>query len=91
MELCFSQYFNVSREALDKHGAIDISAASDLPLFIDPFLLFHSDKAEYPSLREGGPPGSPSGGRSQTTHCCVSSRTPCQVRRSRGCRCQLAP
>jgi len=35
---------------LDRHGAFDISMVSDLPLFIDPFLLFGSDKAEYQAL-----------------------------------------
>jgi hypothetical protein len=53
MELYFSQYFNVPREVLDEYGAFDISVASDLPLFIDPFLLFHSDKPEYQALHEG--------------------------------------
>jgi hypothetical protein len=50
MELHLSQYFNVSREKLDEYGAFDISVASDLPLFIDPFLLFHSNKPEYQGL-----------------------------------------
>jgi hypothetical protein len=52
MELYFSQYFNLPREVLDEYGAFDISVASDLPLFIDPFLLFHSDKPEYQALHE---------------------------------------
>jgi hypothetical protein len=52
MELYFSQYFNVPREVLDEYGAFDISVASDLPLFIDPFLLFHSDEPEYQALHE---------------------------------------
>lgn len=37
---------------LEKYGAFDISVVSDLPLFIDPFLLFHSDKPEYQALHQ---------------------------------------
>ena len=40
------------REALDQYGAFNISLVSDLPLFIDPFLLFNSDKPEYRRLRD---------------------------------------
>jgi hypothetical protein len=49
----FSETFGVSKETLDAYGAFDISLISDLPLFVDPFLLFHSDKAEYQALHEG--------------------------------------
>jgi hypothetical protein len=38
LKLYFSDYFEVSEEALDQYGAFNISLASDLPLFIDPFL-----------------------------------------------------
>jgi len=38
---------------LNTYGGFDVSVASDLPLFIDPFLLFHSDKPEYQALHEG--------------------------------------
>jgi hypothetical protein len=38
---------------LDTYGGFDVSVASDLSLFIDPFLLFHSDKPEYQALHEG--------------------------------------
>jgi hypothetical protein len=50
--LYFSQYFDVDQETLDEHGAFDISVVSDLPLFIDPFLLFNSEKPEYQTLHE---------------------------------------
>ena len=36
MKLYFSDYFEVSEEALDQYGAFNISLVSDLPLFIDP-------------------------------------------------------
>ena len=46
----FTEVFGVSKAKLDAHGAFNISLISDLPLFIDPFLLFGSDKAEYQRL-----------------------------------------
>lgn len=46
----FSDYFNVPLETLEKYGAFNISLINDLPLFIDPFLLFHSKKAQYQEL-----------------------------------------
>lgn len=50
--LYFSEYFKVSPKKLEAYGAFDISVVSDLPLFIDPFLLFNSNKAEYQELHE---------------------------------------
>lgn len=52
MELYFSDYFEVDPSDLEKYGAFNISVVTDLPLFIDPFLLFNSDKAEYQALHE---------------------------------------
>lgn len=37
---------------LEEYGAFNVSVVSDLPVFIDPFLLFHSDKPEYQELHE---------------------------------------
>ncbi len=48
----FSDRFNVSPQVLEQHGAFDISVVSDLPVFIDPFLLFNSDKDEYKALHD---------------------------------------
>jgi len=50
MDLYFTQYFDIDSTVLEEYGALDISVVSDLPLFIDPFLLFHSDKPEYQAL-----------------------------------------
>jgi hypothetical protein len=50
MELYFSEQFNVDPAALEQYGAFDVSVASDLPLFIDPFLLFNSAKPQYQAL-----------------------------------------
>jgi len=52
MELYFSQFFEVNPEVLDAHGAFDISVVSDLPLFVDPFLLFNSTKPDYQELHQ---------------------------------------
>lgn len=48
----FSDRFNVSPEVLENWGAFDISVVTDLPVFIDPFLLFNSDKEEYRALHQ---------------------------------------
>lgn len=48
----FSDYFNVDKEAISQYGAFDISLVNDLPLFIDPFLLFESDSEKYTKLHE---------------------------------------
>lgn len=48
----FSDRFKVEPQVLEDWGAFDISVVSDLPVFIDPFLLFNSDKAEYRALHE---------------------------------------
>ncbi|THV41773.1 hypothetical protein [Glycomyces buryatensis] len=50
MNLYFSEYFEVGTDALKEYGAFDISVVSDLPLFVDPFLLFNSENDEYQAL-----------------------------------------
>ncbi|OGD08830.1 hypothetical protein A2397_05290 [Candidatus Amesbacteria bacterium RIFOXYB1_FULL_44_23] len=52
-KILFSDYFGISKKALEDYGAFDISLVADLPLFIDPFLLFNSKKSEYQQLHEG--------------------------------------
>src|SRR5258705_9628839 len=52
MELYFSDYFEVDQSLLEEYGAFNISVVTDIPLFIDPFLLFNSDKQEYQALHE---------------------------------------
>jgi len=48
----FSDYFDIGEEILEEYGAFNISLVNDLPLFIDPFLLFGSDKLEYQILHK---------------------------------------
>jgi hypothetical protein len=52
MDIYFSQYFGIDATVVEKYGAFDICLASDLPLFIDPFLLFNSEKTKYQKLHE---------------------------------------
>ncbi len=48
----FSDHFNVSESLLESQNVFDISLVSDLPLFIDPFLIFDSPKHEYLELHD---------------------------------------
>lgn len=50
MDIYFSDFFNVSQDSLDKYGALNVSLINDLPLFIDPFLLFNSSNPTYRKL-----------------------------------------
>jgi len=50
--LFFSDVFQVDRSTLDEYGAFDVSLVTDLPLFIDPFLLFNSEKPEYKRVHD---------------------------------------
>jgi hypothetical protein len=52
MNIYFSDFFNCSSDDLEAYGALDVSLISDLPLFIDPFLLFNSRDADYQRLHE---------------------------------------
>ncbi len=52
MDIYFSDFFEVSPKVLENYGAFNISLINDLPLFIDPFLLFNSKKPEYKQLHE---------------------------------------
>lgn len=50
MKVYFSDFFNVKPSDLEKYGAFNISLINDLPLFIDPFLLFNSKNTDYIKL-----------------------------------------
>lgn len=50
--LKFSELFEVKKETLEEEGFVDISLLCDLPLFIDPFLIFGSQKEEYQTLNK---------------------------------------
>lgn len=48
----FSEKFGVDTELIRAYGAVDISLVCDIPLFIDPMLIFNSDKPEYQALHQ---------------------------------------
>ncbi len=52
VKIYFSDIFDVTPEALEEYGAFNISLINDLPLFIDPFLLFNSDLKTYRDLHD---------------------------------------
>ena len=52
MATYFTEHFRVDESALEAYGAFNVSLVTDLPLFIDPFLLFNSKKSEYRVLHD---------------------------------------
>lgn len=50
MNIYFTDFFNVDPRVLSDYGALNITLIRDLPLFIDPFLIFGNDSAEYQAL-----------------------------------------
>jgi hypothetical protein len=52
VNLLFSDFFGVSQAAVERHGAFNVSLVADLPLFVDPFLLFNSRKRTYRKLHD---------------------------------------
>ena len=48
----FSNVFGVDSKLISDYGTVDISLVSDVPLFIDPMLIFSSNKPEYKKLYE---------------------------------------
>jgi hypothetical protein len=52
MSTYFSEAFGIDSKTLEEYGAFDPSVIVDIPVFIDPFLLFHSKKVEYVRLHQ---------------------------------------
>ncbi len=52
-DIYFTDFFNVPEETLSTYGAFNIALDIDLPLFIDPFLLFASENEDYKKLHDG--------------------------------------
>lgn len=50
MNVYFSDFFGVDPDLIEAYGAFNISLINDLPLFVDPFLLFNSEKEDYQRL-----------------------------------------
>src|SRR2546421_360796 len=52
MNICFSDFFKVPQQTVETYGAFDISLLADLPLVVDPFLLFNSKNQRYRELHD---------------------------------------
>jgi hypothetical protein len=50
LNIYFTDYFGVTETDIESYGAFNISLINDLPVFIDPFLLFNSNRPEYQAL-----------------------------------------
>lgn len=51
--LYFSDVFEVDAATLEDYGAFNISLVNDVPLFVDPFLLFYSDDEGHQEQHRG--------------------------------------
>lgn len=49
----FSDVFGVDPEVIDEYGAFNVALVNDLPLFVDPFLLYDSQNPVYRGLHDG--------------------------------------
>lgn len=52
IKIYFTDFFEVNETDLTEYGALNVSLINDLPLFVDPFLLFNNPKTEYQELHE---------------------------------------
>lgn len=53
IKIHFTDYFSVAPSDLKSYWAFNISLIADVPLFVDPFLIFNSKKPEYQKLHQG--------------------------------------
>ena len=42
VKVYFSDFFGITEDIIEKYGAVNISLVNDIPLFIDPFLLYNN-------------------------------------------------
>lgn len=49
----FSDFFGLEPDVLEEYGAFNVALINDLPLFVDPFLLYDSKNAVYKGLHDG--------------------------------------
>ena len=50
LNIYFSDFFNVDEDIIESYGAVNISLINYMPLFVDLFLLFNSEKPEYQQI-----------------------------------------
>lgn len=48
----FSDVFGIDPEIVEEYGAFNIALVNDLPLFVDPFLLYDSENPVYRTLHD---------------------------------------
>lgn len=48
----FTEVFGVPPETLERYAAFDIALVNDLPLFVDPFLLYDSEDSRFQGLHD---------------------------------------
>ena len=53
MRILFSDVFEVDPAMVEDHGAFNVALVADLPLFVDPFLIFNSPNPTYQGLHQG--------------------------------------
>lgn len=53
MRILFSDVFEVDPATVEAHGAFNVALVADLPLFVDPFLIFNSPNPTYQGLHQG--------------------------------------
>lgn len=53
LSIYFSDVFGVAPETLEEYGAFNVALVNDLPLFVDPFLMYDSPKPVYQELHDG--------------------------------------
>lgn len=49
----FSDVFDIDPEIVEEYGAFNVALVNDLPLFVDPFLLYDSKNPVYRALHDG--------------------------------------
>jgi len=52
MDVYFTDVFRVDETHVDSYGAFNVSVVNDLPLFVDPFLLFNGANPTYQQMHE---------------------------------------
>lgn len=53
LNIYFSDVFGVTTDTLEAYGAFNVALVNDLPLFVDPFLLYDSTNPAYQNLHAG--------------------------------------
>ena len=51
-KIYFSDVFSLQPEVLEDYGAFNVALINDLPLFVDPYLLYDSQNETYRGLNE---------------------------------------